>query len=293
MASDKINAKNMRIFIALTISTLIISCIKKEETIKEPKYNLSAKVQKLVDSLSVIKYLSYGDKQTPRYDSLVKNASTDDLVFLTNHKISYIRCFSFIALAQHNYPKIKNIFYHHKNDTAIVNTGMYDMIGSETVASYMLQQLHPTSKCKYKFKKTQFLKLYDSISNRDKKLKPIIEKEPNWNDTIDKKQHFDIQFTQEYYWSDSNEKDFELRKKAIKKKVPFQKFDNCILVTAYFEVNGCNAHFPNMERKGDTVILKDQILYKRPCDENYKVIDKINFMISDGNITKIKTVIVE
>ena len=165
------------------------------------------------------------------------------------------------------------------------------MIGHETVAFYMLQKLHFNSKFKYHFSEKEFKTYYDFIDSRDKKIKQ--EPEPKWTDSIEKRQHLDIQFTLGYYWSDSSEKDFEERKKAIKKKVPFQKFDNSILVTAYFEVNGCNAHFPNMERKGDTIFLKDQILYKKTCDENFKVIDKIDFMISDGYINKIKTVIVE
>lgn len=285
----------MKQYILITILFFAVSCNKKEKEklTQKPQYNISSEIQILVDSLSLIKYVSYGEKQTPRYDSLVKKASINDLVFLTDYKVPYIRCFSFLALVEKNYPKVQDIFNQHKNDTSLVVTGMYDMITNETVASYMLQKLHPHSKSKYKFKMSEFQKLYNYIEERDRKLKSIPEEKINWPDSIKKKQHLDIQYTQEYYWSDSDDKDFELKRKMIKKTVPFQKFDNSILVTAYFEVNGCHPHFPNMERKGDTIILRNQILHKNPCDRKFKVIDKINFMIADHYITNIKTVIVE
>lgn len=281
------------LWIILTI--LLFGCSNhKEKSVALPaNYKLNAKTQILVDSLSLIKYVSYSDKQSIRYDSLIQKASINDLIFLTNHKNPYLRSFSFLGLVHKNHPKVRDIFYSHKNDTAFITTGMYDMVGEETVASFMLQKLHPNSKSKFRFSKNEFKKLYSFIDSRNKKLKRKVEAKINWEDTIKKLKHLDLEYTQEFYWADSDDKDFEIKQRLVKKKVPFKNFDDNIIVTAYFEVNACHAHFPNMERKGDTVILKDQLLYKNPCDENFRVIHKINFVIFNQFSPKIKTVIIE
>lgn len=279
--------------IGFVILFITCSCSEKSksENDKLENYKLNSNVQKLVDSLAVIEYVGYDEKNNKRYQELIKNSTLEDLIFLTNYKIPEIRCYAFDALENRNYPKIKKIFYEHQNDTALVESRMYDMILHESVASFMLQQIHPAgSKNSYRLSRKEFDENFKKIQNLENNLKPKLE--PNWNDSIKKWQHLDLSYYQEYYWADSGDKDFEEKRKLVNKPIDFIRFDeDNILATAYFEINCCNSHFPNIERRGDTIILKDQLFKKGHCDDKMKCIEKINFYINDQYIREAKFVI--
>lgn len=273
---------------------ILISCQNTSEEFdqREISYQFSDEVQTAIDSLKLIKHVSYEERQSPRYDSLIKYASINDLRQLMFNEDKYIRTYAYLGLIEKNYPKIQTVFRQNFNDTAVIKTTMSDMIGLETVSSFMLQKLHPVRKQDYSLTDDDFNLFYVTFQKRDKSI-AIREKKINWDDTINKRQHLDILYTQKYYWANSDDTDFENKKKAIKKNLPFIEFDDNILVTAYFEGNGCHPHFPNMERRGDTIILRNEILTKYPCDFNLRVIEKVNFVIFNQYIRKIKKVVVE
>lgn len=282
------------------ISCLILfifsSCVEKSKSekvklvsYKISNHKLSQNVQKLVDSLAIIEFVDYDQKKNRRYQELIKNTTLNDLIFLTDYKVPEIRCYAFVALTDKNYSKIKEVFYEHRNDSVLIKSGMYDMVGHESVAGFMLQQIHPVgSKNKYRFGRKEFDENYKKIQNLEKNLKP--KAEPNWNDSIEKWKHIDLIYEQEYYWADSEDKDYKEKLKLVDKPIKFIRFEDNVLVTAYFEVNGCNSYFPNIERKGDTIILKYQLFSKGHYDEVSKKIEKINYFISDQYITEIKFV---
>lgn len=285
--------------ISFFILFIFYSCTEKSKSEKDKivsyklsNHKLSPNVQRLVDSLAVIEYVGYDQEKNKRYQELIKNTTLNDLIFLTDYKIPEIRCYAFVALVDKNYSKIRKVFYEHQNDSTLVKSGMYDMVGHESVVGFMLQQIHPSgSKNKYRFGRKEFDENYKRIKNLEKNLRP--KPEPNWNDSIEKWKHIDLIYEQEYYWADSEDKDYEEKRKLVDKPIKFHRFDENVLVTAYFEVNGCNSYFPNIERKGDTIFLKNQLFSKGHCDEVTKRIEKINYFINDQYINEIKFVLKE
>lgn len=243
--------------------------------------------------MAVIEYVISDEKSNKRFRDLINNASIEDFVYLSNYKVPEIRCYAFIVLANKNYSRIQDIFYEHLNDSALVTDRYSDIVSDESVARYMLDKLHPVgSRSKFRFSRKEFDEYDLQIQKLEKKLKP--KPEPNWNDTIKKFQHSHLDFYQVYTWGESSDKDFEEKRKLVNKPIKFIRFDKYnIIATAYFEINGCNGHFPNIEVRGDTIVLKDQILSKGHCDEEIKRIDKINFYINDQFVPQAKFVIKE
>lgn len=65
------------------------------------------------------------------------------------------------------------------------------------------------------------------------------------------------------------------------------------MATAYFEVNAYNSHYADVERRGDTIILKDKMLEKHTFDIPRRRIDKVVYFIRDNGSSPITTVISE
>jgi hypothetical protein len=277
------------IFPLIFLSLLLTFCRKETKSNVKPKlYELTSKVQNAVDSLAVINEIRL--RGTKRFDDLLKVVSNQDLVFLTKNKSPNIRCYAFNGLIKNKYPKLKNIFLEHLKDTSIVQT-RYECTGQRTtVMNFMLNYFYPKNiGVKDKFSEVEYEKYNKIAKLYEKDIKP--EKIIAYDEEIKKLQNYDLEYSQIYYWANSEDKDFDIKRKLVKKNIKFIKYEEMILATAYFEVNACNSHFPNVERRNDTVFLKYQILHKYPCDEQYRSIEKINFIISDNYVTKIKTVI--
>lgn len=276
----------------LFLSIFFINCGKETSEKNQFKnYKLRKEVQSSVDSLSVIDKVYL--KGTLRYTNLLKVASMDDLVYLTNHKIPTIRCYAFIGLMTKNYPKLKDIFLEHLKDTAVVQT-RYDCVGErETVMKFMLEYFHPRSlQSKIKFNQNEFDKYYQLAKVYQKKIKP--EQFVDYEKEIRKRQSDELSYFSKYFWSYSNDKKYLEDLKLVKKGVvTFVRYEDMVLATAYFDVNSYINYFPNVERRGDTVVLKQEVYKKYPCDEKLRVIQKVIFVINDNQISKIKKVIVE
>lgn len=274
-------------FIILIFTT--VSCVKKDT--KLASHKLSPEVKAAADSLSKMRGISQsGDL---RFHNLLKVASAEDLVFLTNHKAPVLRCYAFYGLELKKYPEVKEIFYDHLKDTAVVHS-VYGCIGSyRTVMEIMLAEFHPATKQnKFRFSRAEYDKFERIAEIYRKKMKYPVE--PDWEARVKELQSSDLLYSQLYSSISSKCKDFEAMRKRVKNKnIEFKRYEDMVLATAYFEVNGCNLHFPNVERKGDTIILKDQLLEKYSCDEEHRIVEKISFVISDVQASKIKTVISE
>jgi hypothetical protein len=279
------------IFAFIFLSLIMSFCRKdsKKKTLKK-RHTLTKEVQNAVDSLSLIDEIRL--RGTKRFDDLLKVAADEDLLFLTNNKNPNIRCYAFNGLAANKYPGLREVFFEHLLDTSVIQT-RYECTGERTtVMNYMLHYFHPKNiGVKDKFTEDQYEQYSKIAASYAKNIQP--EKHENYEQEIKKLQHYDLAYFQDYHWADSNDKDFELKRKLVKKNIEFVKYDEMVLATAYFEVNGCNSHFPNIERRNDTIILKYQRRRKYPCDEKRRIIEKINFVILDHYYPKMKTVIAE
>src|SRR5690606_27645697 len=90
-------------------------------------------------------------------------ASSEDLVYLTYHRKPLIRCYAFTGLVEKNYPKIRDVFFDHLNDTVqkvYINAG--HLQNHSLVRTYMMLELHPvSSKSDYKFTRPEFDSIFE------------------------------------------------------------------------------------------------------------------------------------
>lgn len=159
------------IIIVSLIFFITCNCNKKSQDTFPINHKLSSKIEKVIDSLNPIIYdndsiryaIGFGENGY-LYEDLTKNATLNDLILLTKHKSTKVQCVSFSILANQNYPKIKNIFLQHINDSSRVLAGSGSIIGDITVAHYMLDQLHPAYAAKkYRFQRTEYDSLHKVI----------------------------------------------------------------------------------------------------------------------------------
>lgn len=103
------------------------------------------------------------------FKNLLKVATIEDLVYLTENKNVNIRYYSFIGLREKNYPKIKEIFYKLQNDYEGVFTNNGACLkGITSLNDLIFFELNPEHhKCKYGFTQKEFDKKakerYDKI----------------------------------------------------------------------------------------------------------------------------------
>jgi hypothetical protein len=279
------------------VLSAVLSCDKKDSD-----DGISADVQTVVDSLSILKGVQTDFKNVPRYQALLLKANLKELIALTDYPKPTIRCYAYIALIEKDYPDIHKVFYKHQNDSSLVTSGQGCIIATQSVASFMIEQLNPRwAKTKYRFSQKEFQKIKREIEKRDEIL---IEKNQTESDKrlaryfekrdsiIKLYKHENLLYDQQYRGiSHSGDPDFNEKRKLVSKPLKIQEFDGNALVTAYFEVNDCNEHFPNIIRKGDSIIVFEQVLDKSPCDVKSTRIDKVNFFIENKGINKAKTVI--
>ena len=106
--------------------------------------------------------LFYETDSIEKFKALKNLATNEDFVYLTNSKIALIRCYAFRGLNERNYSDIRKVFYNHLNDTSSVTVHLTRscIVDKISVHQFMLDQLHPASKCKYKLSKREFDKYY-------------------------------------------------------------------------------------------------------------------------------------
>ena len=77
-----------------------------------------------------------------------------------------MRCLAFKALVEKDYPKIREILLRHKHDDKSVNEYSRCVEFHIPVKSYMLSQLEPFSKTKYKFSRKEYDEIRKDFSNK-------------------------------------------------------------------------------------------------------------------------------
>lgn len=140
------------IFLMFLTFNIIISCRNK----------LDSKVENAVNLLSQEKCINtVWIEDNDSYKNLIKVATVEDLVYLTDSENPYIRYYAFIGLKEKNYPKIKEIYFKHKNDfEAISTTNGACLNGSAEINDLMFWALDPKySDCKYGFTQDEYDKM--------------------------------------------------------------------------------------------------------------------------------------
>lgn len=140
----------------LTI-TILISC----------EHKLNSKVENAVNSMSEETCINTNwTEGNESYKNLLKVATVEDLVYLTDNENGYVRYYSYLGLREKNYPKIKEIYKKHKTDTETINTSNGACLrGSASISNLMLWALDPED-CDCKFGFTQ--EEYDKINQEER-----------------------------------------------------------------------------------------------------------------------------
>ncbi len=87
-----------------------------------------------------------------------------ELIQLTECEVPLLRCIAFKTLVEKEYINIRKILNRHKNDNVLVKGYYYDVVRSEPVKNFMLNQLSPFSSSKFKFSKKEFMKMQDEFN---------------------------------------------------------------------------------------------------------------------------------
>jgi hypothetical protein len=99
--------------------------------------------------------------QSNNYQNLLKIATDEDLIYLTDNEYPIIRCIAFKGLNSRNNTRIREILYNHKNDNSEVECSNGACLTNQIkVKEFMLEQLNPETTSKYRFS----LEKFDSIA---------------------------------------------------------------------------------------------------------------------------------
>lgn len=101
-------------------------------------------------------FLTRGIDTTKSFKTFVKNTNFKELINLTECEKPLIRCFAFKALIEKKYPNIRSLLFRHKNDKESIEVINQCVRLNESVNFYMLSQLDPFAKTKYRFNKKEF-----------------------------------------------------------------------------------------------------------------------------------------
>lgn len=128
--------------IVITIIVLLMSQFSYSQKI-------SKNIQKIVDKIakdnvykgSAVGYAGQRTKQWDRFQTLKKRATDEELIKLTNHENSTVKCYSFQALAERNNPKTFDILLNHLKNNDIVETFQGCMMGRQSVGDFFIDVL--------------------------------------------------------------------------------------------------------------------------------------------------------
>jgi hypothetical protein len=110
-------------------------------------------------------------KQWDKYEQLKKVATIDQLVALTDHRNSAVRCYAFQALAAKHSDKVFSILLKHINDTSVIHTQSGCIGMTQYTGDYFVDVVTPNyvEIDIYKLNKTE-KKTLDSILLNDKSI---------------------------------------------------------------------------------------------------------------------------
>lgn len=160
-----------RILLAIIV-LLLFNCTKKEEKQEEFQPTIALKyiiknerVKKIIWDFRLNNIaINREQKQNKEYEAFRNNLNEKELIQLTECEVPLLRCIAFKTLVEKEYINIRKILNRHKNDNVLVKGYYYDVVRSEPVKNFMLNQLSPFSSSKFKFSKKEFMKMQDEFN---------------------------------------------------------------------------------------------------------------------------------
>ncbi|WP_281635811.1 hypothetical protein [Flavobacterium marginilacus] len=159
-----------RILLILMI-LLFLNCAKKVE--KEKSFEPTILLKEIIKNERVKNIIwdfrltnieiNRSGKQNKKYEVFRNELTEEELIQITECEIPLLRCIAFKTLVERDYINIRKILNKHKNDNDLVKGHYYDVLRSEQVKSFMLNQLSPFSNSEFKFSKKEFTKLQDEF----------------------------------------------------------------------------------------------------------------------------------
>jgi len=176
----------LRTIIIILTTSILLACGRQERAdkivVQKPVYiNLDSlpDLKKIVDSIEKgnrVESSHIGEGGSPseqwdKYEQLKKVATIDQLVALTDHKNSAVRCYAFQALATKRSDKIFSVLLMHLNDTSRVSTQSGCIGMTQFVGDYFVDVVTPNyiEVDIYKLNQTE-KKTLDSILLNDKSI---------------------------------------------------------------------------------------------------------------------------
>ena len=148
-------------FYILSLTFLIVSCGKESESFKPTTtLKLLLKNEKLNRTYYEFRtekvFLESRLDTVKSFKKFVAETSVEELVSLTECEQPVVRCFAFKALVEKDYPEIRKVLFRHKSDNEIIKQYSRCIELHESVKNYMLIQLEPFAKTKYRFSRTEY-----------------------------------------------------------------------------------------------------------------------------------------
>lgn len=162
----------MRKLIFILTIFLFLSCEKKVENFK-PSITLKEiikdeKRKKIIwDFLLKNHGINRAKNKNKELEILYDNLTEKELIQITECEITLLRCIAFKRLVETNYNGIREILFKHINDNDIISEFYCDIVFEEPVKIFMLNQLEPFSKSKYRFSKEEFEKIKNAFFNKN------------------------------------------------------------------------------------------------------------------------------
>ena len=157
-----------RILLILMI-LLFFNCAKKVE--KEKRFEPTTLLKEIIKEEKVKNIIlnfrltnievNRNGKQNEEYEIFRNELTEKELIQITECEVPLLRCIAFKTLVERDYRNIRKIFNRHVNDYDLVKGHYYDVLLSEPVRIFMLNQLSPYSNSKYKFSKKEFRRIQD------------------------------------------------------------------------------------------------------------------------------------
>ena len=159
----------MKRIVLTLIVLLLFNCAKKDE--KEKQFQPTILLKEIIKTERVKNIIwdfrltnleiNRSGKQNTEYEVFRNNLTEKELVQITECEVPLLRCIAFKTLVERDYKNIRKIFKRHVNDYDLVKGHYIDVLLSEPVKIFMLNQLSPYSKSKFKFSKKEYRKMRD------------------------------------------------------------------------------------------------------------------------------------
>ena len=162
----------MKRILLIIIVLLLFNCAKKEEKQEEFQPTIALKeiikdgrVKKIIWDFRLTNIaINREQKQNKEYETFRNNLNEKELIELTECEVPLLRCIAFKTLVEIEYINIRKLLNRHKNDNVLIKGYYYDVVRSEPVKNFMLNQLSPFSSSKFKFSKNEFMKMQDEFN---------------------------------------------------------------------------------------------------------------------------------